>query len=428
VGKRAWISLPIIIVLLAGIAATVILGNTKIDATNVKDAKRIAAYAEPAVVQVYNYAVINWDFSAVEAFQYYAATEQEYNYLGAINEYFVATEGRSYVGGRGSGAIISSNGYIVTNAHVVDATRKNDDELIAAGLESTAYEIADIYSLDPSLVYAYLVYTLGFTSIQRVQKVVLPSGEAYDSDTKAFGAPIGEGKDVAVIKIDANNLPTLQLGNSDAVELQDDIWVIGYPGAAELRELSEDSQIVSTIAAGQVSAKDKKSEQGSPLIQINAAALPGNSGGPVVDRNGKIIGLLTAGPTEQLNFAVPSSTVQEFVAQSGAKNAPGPVDTLYREGLEFFWAGYYEEALDRFQKVEQLYDKHPKIKQLISESREKMGQNKTYWPKYKTYFYIYDGVAAVIIIFLIIFAFVLKPKQRPQTPEVPESPPEKGTE
>jgi hypothetical protein len=45
VGKRAWISLPIIIVLLAGIAATVILGNTKIDATNVKDANRIAAYA-----------------------------------------------------------------------------------------------------------------------------------------------------------------------------------------------------------------------------------------------------------------------------------------------------------------------------------------------------------------------------------------------
>ncbi|GAA3327255.1 hypothetical protein GCM10020331_066460 [Ectobacillus funiculus] len=49
---------------------------------------------------------------------------------------------------------------------------KNDDELIMAGLESTASEIADIYSLDPSLVYAYLVYTLNFTSIQRVQKVV----------------------------------------------------------------------------------------------------------------------------------------------------------------------------------------------------------------------------------------------------------------
>lgn len=414
-GKRAWISLPLILVLLAGIAASFFLMNTKIDASKVDTGKRIGAYTKPAVVRVLDYVVVSWDYSYVDNYDVY--------------EYLAQREGVSVIGGSGSGAIISSNGYIVTNAHVVDATRKSDEEILTAALVDMASDISELYGYNVDSVINYLYGTLYYNSIEKVQKVILPSGEEYSSDVKSFGAPFyEEGKDVAVLKIDAKNLPTLQLGDSDAVELQDNIWVIGYPGLADLIGTSEESQLVSTINGGQVSAKDKKFGQGSPLIQINAAALPGNSGGPVVNTDGKIIGLLTGGPTEQLNFIVPSSTVQEFIAQSGAKTSPGPVDTLYKEGLEFFWAGYYEEALDRFQKVQQLYDKHSEIKHLISDSQAKMSESKTYWPKYKTYFYVYDGVAAVIIIFLIIFAFVLKPKQIPQTSHSPEPQQEKGTE
>lgn len=412
-GKRAWISLPLILVLLVGIAGSFFLMNTKVDFSKVDPGKRIGAYTKPAVVRVLDYAIVTWDYS--------------YIFNPDVYEYMTQQEGLSYVGGSGSGAIISSNGYIVTNAHVVDATRKSDEEIITTALVNMAYDISELYGYSIDSVINYLYTYLSYTSVQKVQKVILPSGEVYDSDVKSFGAPLGEGKDVAVIKIDARNLPTLQLGDSDALELQDDVWTIGYPGAAEI---SEESQLVSTINDGQISAKDKKSEQGSPIIQYSAPSGPGNSGGPVVNADGKIVGLHTASDPERtgFSFAVPSSTVQEFIAQSGAKTSPGPVDTLYKEGLEFFWAGYYEEALDRFQKVQQLYDKHSEIKHLISDSQAKMSESKTYWPKYKTYFYVYDGVAAIIIIFLIVFAFVLKPKQVPQTPDSPESHPEKGTE
>jgi serine protease Do len=112
----------------------------------------------------------------------------------------------------------------------------------------------------------------------------LPSGERFPAEVKVFGVPIGEGEDVAVIKINAQNLPTLQLGNSNLVELQDNIWAIGFPAAAADSDLlSPASQLISTITGGQISAIDKKSAQGSPVIQVDAAVTHGNSGGPVVN-------------------------------------------------------------------------------------------------------------------------------------------------
>ncbi|MCZ0755216.1 S1 family peptidase, partial [Anoxybacillus sp. J5B_2022] len=110
----------------------------------------------------------------------------------------------------------------------------------------------------------------------------MPSGDVLDGDIKSYGAPINEGKDVAVLKIEGRNFPTLKLGNSEHVQNQDDIWVIGYPAAADSDLLSPDSSLVSSMNTGHISAASKKTEQGSPVIQIDAAATHGNSGGPVI--------------------------------------------------------------------------------------------------------------------------------------------------
>jgi hypothetical protein len=241
--------------------------------------------------------------------------------------------------------------------------------------------------------------------------VVLPNSTiSLDGEVKSYGAPVGEGKDVAVVKIEGKNYPTIMIGNSEKVQLQDSIWLFGYPGAADSEILSPNSSTVVSITDGKISAVDKKSTQGAPVLQISAAATHGNSGGPVIDEKGNIIGLLTfRGDTvngqevQGFNFAVPSETIMEFVNQSGAKNEIGDVDKLYREGLELYWGGYYKDALAKFEQVQRLNSNHSEIKKLITDSEQNSAKSKTLWSKYKTIFIAYDAAAGLIVIVLIIF-------------------------
>jgi serine protease Do len=171
--------------------------------------------------------------------------------------------------------------------------------------------------------------------------------------------------------------------------------------------------------AGQISATSKKTEQGSPVIQLNAASTHGNSGGPVINEQGEIIGLLTfRGDTvngqevQGFNFAVPVNTVNEFVNQAGAKNTSSSTDKLFKEGLTLYWGGYYKNALEKFEAVERIFPNHSEIKQYISDSEKNVDDSKILWSEYKTIFYIVDGAAGLLIILLMVFTFVLKPKQQ----------------
>jgi len=262
-----------------------------------------------------------------------------------------------------------------------------------------------------------LTYTK-YTEIKKVLKVILPGGDVLDGEVKSYGAPVNQGKDVSVLKIEGKNLPTLPLGNSDDIQNQDNIWVSGYPAAADSDLLSQDSSLVSSINAGQISATSKKTEQGSPVIQINAAASHGNSGGPVINETGQIIGLLTfRGDTvngqevQGFNFAVPVNTVQEFVNQAGVRNMKSETDKLYKEGLELYWGGYYKHALEKFEAVQRIYPNHSEIKQYIANSEKKISSSKTLWSDYTTIFYIVDGVSGLLILVLLVFTFTFRPKK-----------------
>jgi serine protease Do len=164
--------------------------------------------------------------------------------------------------GSGSGIIISANGYILTNNHVVANTKKNGIKVQLA-------------------------------------------------DTREFKAKlIGTDKftDLAVIKIDADNLPVAALGNSDDVEVGHIVFAIGAPLGLK-----------STMTQGIVSALGRNigiiDDQQSGyrienFIQTDAAVNPGNSGGPLVNINGEVIGINSAIATtnaryQGYSFAIP---------------------------------------------------------------------------------------------------------------------------
>ena len=168
----------------------------------------------------------------------------------------------------GSGVAISADGYIVTNNHVVDGA----DELVVTLNNKKDYK-ARVIGKDPS-------------------------------------------SDLAVIKIDAHNLPFLSFANSDNVHLGQWVLAIGYPLNLE-----------TTVTSGIVSAKSRSlginSRQSSTpvesFIQTDAAVNPGNSGGALVNSNGEVIGINSAiasptGSYAGYSYAIPSNLVQKVVS------------------------------------------------------------------------------------------------------------------
>ncbi len=221
--------------------------------------------------------------------------------------------------------------------------------------------------------------------MKQYHHVIIPDGSVYEFEEKQYGAPVGQGKDVAVIKIEVKNAPVLLLGNSDAMKLQDHVTVLGYPGAADTFNsgiLDSKSTLEASITDGKISAQ-KKSASGAPVLQVSAPATHGNSGGPVMPDKMEVAGLLTFGG-DRVNdqeisgfaFVVPSSTVLEFVKAAGVANELGTADRAYREGLELYWAENYSGAIPKFEEVKRLFPEHSEVNGLAQDSQQKISEGK----------------------------------------------------
>jgi serine protease Do len=161
--------------------------------------------------------------------------------------------GHGVMHAQGSGFLVSSDGIVLTNAHVVDGAK--------------------------------------------VVTVKLSNHREYKA--KVLGADASS--DIAVLKIDARDLPTVQLGDSGQLNVGDYVLAIGQPFGLE-----------ETATAGIVSAKGRSlpGDGYVPFIQTDAAVNPGNSGGPLFDANGNVVGITSqiytnSGGYQGVSFAIP---------------------------------------------------------------------------------------------------------------------------
>ena len=185
--------------------------------------------------------------------------------------------------GQGSGVVMQEDGYILTNAHVIDN---------AEAIEITLYDKRQ-----------YTAQVVG----------------------------LDELTDLAVLKINANNLIAAEWGDSDRLEVGSIVWAVGSPFGLDY-----------TVTSGIVSGKNRVEAKPLPrngvtyresphqeLLQTDAAVNPGNSGGPLVDSQGQVIGINVSIVGEQflgISFAVPSS-IAKFVFDEISAN--GTIDRGY---------------------------------------------------------------------------------------------------
>ena len=167
----------------------------------------------------------------------------------------------------GSGFIISADGYIVTNAHVVD-----DAKTVTVGLGNKRELIAEVIGMDKL-------------------------------------------SDIALLKVKAVNLPVVQLGNSDGLDVGQWVFAIGAPFGLD-----------HTATQGIVSALSRSLPDGTyvPFIQTDVAVNPGNSGGPLFDLSGRVVGVNSqiysqSGGYMGISFAIPINVAKNVVEQLKAK-------------------------------------------------------------------------------------------------------------
>ncbi|HEV7855923.1 MAG TPA: DegQ family serine endoprotease [Herminiimonas sp.] len=178
--------------------------------------------------------------------------------------------------GVGSGFIISADGYVMTNAHVVDGA----DEVFVTLTDKREYK------------------------------------------AKIIGAD--KRSDVALVKIEGSNLPRLTMGDSDKIRVGEWVIAIGSPFGLD-----------NTVTAGIVSAKARDTGDYLPLIQTDVAVNPGNSGGPLINMRGEVIGINSqiysrSGGYMGISFAVP---IDEAMRVSDQLRASGKV-TRGRIGVQ----------------------------------------------------------------------------------------------
>ena len=384
----------------------------------VSEGERLAMYSKPAVVRIVDGAAGQIVFSPP------GISPQVYN-VQAI--------------GLGSGFFISANGYIATNAHVVSMTHDGEDKAKQTLFYQFIQQIAHQYHKDPNTLNTQAIDQYSqLQSFQLFHHVIIPDGSSFPFEIKQYGAPTGEGndqgKDVAIIKIEVKNAPILKLADSDKVQLQDHVTVIGYPGAADTFNtgtLSARSAFEATINDGKISAK-KTASSGAPILQTSTAATHGNSGGPVINDSNEVVGLLTfRGDTVNgqevsgFSFVVPSNTVMEYVKSAGASNNEGPTDTTYREGLDNYWNQYYSAAIPKFEEVKRMFPQHSEVDRLVQSSQQAKaeGKEKSSFP-----FWIVAVVVGVLFILGLLLIIIIvgiiiarKRKGKKAGPALPDS-------
>lgn len=384
----------------------------------VSEGERLSMYCKPAVVKIWAGPIGNF---------YY----QPPNW----------TSGKTYqvsYRGWGSGFFINPDGYIATNAHVTQIYHDGDEKAKEILFQLFVQEVAADYKMDPRNLtrenIQFIAQHARLTDYFMVHHVIIPDGSAFPFEIKSYGAPVGQGenwKDVSLVKIEVKNAPTLVMGDSDKMNLQDHVTVIGYPGAANATQdrntLSSKSSLESSITDGKISAR-KSTEGGAPVLQISAPTTHGNSGGPVLNDNMEVIGLLTfrgdvvnGQEVQGFNFVVASNTAKEFLA--GAKNELGATDKAYREGLELYWTSQYKSAIGKFEEVKRLFPQHSEIDRLIQSSQQAVTDGKDRSGGLGGAGWLVIGVVAllflIIAIIVIVVVVILLMRRKKSKPALP---------
>lgn len=351
----------------------------------------------------------------------------------------------------GSGFFVTENGYLVTASHVVSATKDEKAEIL--DLEKEPSGAADLRSQLKQSIQSQAGFSVSDAQLDRLStwlqdweskyitldkidaKYYLASGASVEAGdhvtatgtraTLVQEEPVYPDRDVALLKADVQSVPALRLATREPNAGAAD-YVVGYPRKGYLQEAAPFNATVPVVlTSGHV--RDRIARSNWNAIGTDAEVTHGNSGGPVFDSTGAVLGVISFGtdasgnaPAE--NYFVPSDVVKALMDKAGVKPNPGTATQAYYGALAEGDAKHYRHELPRLQTLADRMpaDTYVKDDIVAVQSATLGGQDRTppdlvpYWP-------IAAGVSGgvVALVLAVLVAWLLAGRRGPALPLVP---------
>jgi len=302
----------------------------------------------------------------------------------------------------GTGWFIADDGWLMTNGHVVQpayepprwlvnqqAQRAVTAVCLPLVLKRMGLQPGERPDAEEAATRKLLDTVLPKAKVNlRPQVFVVTANGRLPAEVKKYSAPASSeggqmsGRDLALLKVPGETFPVLSLADSRAAQIGDPVHIIGFPGVVLSHELlNQSAMVAASVTSGAISGF-KQDRNNNPLIQTDAPAAWGNSGGPTVNDRGQVVGVLTfvslaPGPdgsiVQGFNFVIPSQVVTDFVRGTPVRlNAGGRFNDAWYAGLHAFFTEDWKDALRRFEEADRLQPNLPDARRMLADSREKV--------------------------------------------------------
>ena len=305
----------------------------------------------------------------------------------------------------GTGWFIDGRGWVITNAHVVDPAYRMP-AWVTHEIKKMAIEKGCVEPLlrqrglmkgqnpvleeqirrdatDKGLAGAQV------SSIPQVT-VSLSNGVKLPAEVKKFSAPLlldslgqpvkDSGRDLALLRVQEGSYPALSIATRDA-KVGDAVHILGFPGVVLSHELlNQSASIEATVTNGAVSGIDKQDAIGQDLVQTDASASHGNSGGPAIGDDATVLGVLTFISTSSqgavvqgFNFLIPARDVLKFLKDTPVtKPGQSKFNDVWFAGLDAMARERYSTALEKFNEANKLQPKLSDVMHAIKDADDKV--------------------------------------------------------
>jgi len=318
----------------------------------------------------------------------------------------------------GTGWFLDADGWLMTNGHVVQpayepprwlanqqAQRAVTTACLPQVLKKMGLQPGDRPDAEDAAKRRLLDTVLPSAKVNLKPEVFVVTAKGrFKAEVKKYSPPVNEmsGRDLALLKVPGENYPVLSLADSKGAQIGDPVHIIGFPGVVLSHELlNQSSMVEASITNGAISGF-KQDRNNNTVIQTDAPAAWGNSGGPVVDDRGNVVGLLTfvslaPGPegsiVQGFNFVIPAAAVTDFVKGTPVKvNGGSKFNDEWFAGLSALFADDGKNALRHFEEADRLHPNLPDARRMLAEARDKV-KNPT--PKPFPWFWVAIGVTLV---------------------------------